>query len=117
MFNLQPHKVLGYAAIAFTAALCACGSSNAPDSQNASASRTQWVDPAKLQPGPIQRENLTREQVERITRVQEIFKEVDPTPLAEWIDDFKRDLDPDREIRIYEAMAMAYAGFCTGRIL
>jgi hypothetical protein len=70
-----------------------------------------------LQPGPVQHDNLTPEQIERITELQDTFREVDPTPLAEWIDDFKRDREPDREIRIYESMAAAYAGFCSGRSL
>jgi hypothetical protein len=43
-----------------------------------------------------------------------------PAPVAalrlvceKWVDDFKRDRDPDREIAIYETMARAYTGYCT----
>ena len=38
-------------------------------------------------------------------------------PLEKWIDDFKRDRDPNREIRIYEGMAEAYTAYCSGRNL
>ena len=113
----QPHKVLRYAAIALTASLWACGSSHPPDSQSASSSGTRWIDSDKLQPGAVKHDDLTPEQIERITRLQDAFREVDPTPLAEWIDDFKRDREPDGEVRIYEAMAAAYSQFCAGRNL
>lgn len=70
-----------------------------------------------LQRGPIRHDSLPAEQVARLTRLQQIFAEVDPTPLAGWIDDFRRDQHPEREIAIYEAMARAYTGYCQGRDL
>jgi hypothetical protein len=55
--------------------------------------------------------------MERIRKLQQTFSEVDPMPLEKWVDDFKRDKDPDREIRIYEGMAEAYTAYCSGRQL
>jgi hypothetical protein len=55
--------------------------------------------------------------MERLKKLQETFAEVDPSPLEKWVDDFKRDQDPEREIRIQEAMATAYSAYCSGRSL
>ena len=80
------------------------------------APQTQWVATESLRPGPV-RGGLTPSQIERIGKLQKTFVDVDPTPLAKWIEDFSRDADPDREIRIYEGMAEAYAAYCAGRNL
>jgi hypothetical protein len=48
----------------------------------------------------------------RIALLQKTFGDVDPTPFEKWVDDFKRDRHPDREIAIYEAMAQAYTEYC-----
>lgn len=65
---------------------------------------------SSLKPGPI-RGALSAEQVERLKRIQQVFAEVDPTPLPKLVEDFSRDEDPDQEIAIWEAMATAYSGF------
>ena len=58
------------------------------------------ADGATLAPGPIRHETLTPDQMKRIAVLQTTFGDVDPTPLEKWVDDFKRDRDPDREIAI-----------------
>ena len=78
--------------------------------------RPEWVDPQSLQPGPA-RGQLTPAQLERVEKLQKTFADVDPTPLKKWVEDFSRDLNPDRELAIYEGMAHAYSGYCTGRAL
>ena len=75
----------------------------------------QWIDPGQIQPGPIRHETLPDEIVERIKVVQTVFAEVDPTPLEEWIENFKRDMNPDRELVIWEAMAAAYTSYNADR--
>jgi len=55
--------------------------------------------------------------MERVKALQQTFAEVDPSPLPKWVEDFKRDRDPDRELRIYEGMADAYRAYCHGRSL
>ena len=47
--------------------------------------------------------------MQRIAAVQKVFAEVDSTPPEKWIEDFKRDMNPDRELAIWEAMAAAYS--------
>lgn len=111
---MNPKIEFGLAAIALsTALLCAgCGQSE-PTKQ----SKTQWIDPKKLKPGPIQHASLTEEQMSRIRRLQSIFSEVDPNPLETWVEDFKRDGNPENELKIWEGMAKAYEDFTTNRNL
>lgn len=96
--------------IACSAFLLACNARKPP-------SQEQQIAAASVHPGPIRHEQLTATQMERIGQLQQTFSEVDPSPLEKWVDDFKRDRDPEREIRIYEGMAAAYTAYCTGRTL
>jgi hypothetical protein len=77
----------------------------------------QSIDPKKVEPGPIRHANLTDEQISRVQRVQIIFSEVDPSPVEKWIEDFKRDVSPDRELAIWEEMASAYETFTGSKSL
>ena len=45
------------------------------------------------------------------------FAEFHRDTLDEWLDDFEKDADPEREIAIFEAMAKAYNTYCSGRAL
>ena len=79
--------------------------------------KTQWIDPKKLEPGPIRHAGLTDEQMARVQRVQKVFSEVDPSPIEKWVEDFRRDLNPERELSHWESMATAYETFTTSRAL
>jgi len=37
--------------------------------------------------------------------------------VEQWVDNFKRDLNPDRELDIWEAIAKAYTAYCSKRTL
>jgi hypothetical protein len=80
-----------------------------------------WTDPNKLTPNTIQHSALPAEQRKRIQVLQKTFREVDPSPVEKWTEDFRRDNDPEHpligEIRIYEGMADAYTTYCTKRHL
>lgn len=82
-----------------------------------SDSKTQWIDPNKLEAGPVRHTNLTEDQTSRIQRVQKIFSEVDPSPIEKWMEDFKRDTNPERELAIWEGMATAYATYIASNSL
>ncbi|MEL6811817.1 MAG: hypothetical protein AAFP76_10820 [Bacteroidota bacterium] len=73
---------------------------------------SQSIEINDIMQGPILHDSLTEEQTEKITFLYETFKEVDPTPKEKWLEDFKRDLNPDREIEIWMMMANAYNSFC-----
>jgi hypothetical protein len=91
--------------------------SNAPSSAPTSQPEVQWVDPSKIQPGPIQRDSLSPKQMERVRKLQAVFVEVDGQSVEQWVDGFKRDLNPDRELDIWETMAKAYTAYCSKRTL
>ena len=73
---------------------------------------TQWIDPNEIQQGPIQRESLSAEQMERIRALQSVFVEIDGQTTEQWADNFKRDVNPDKELAIWERMANAYTSYC-----
>jgi len=51
---------------------------------------------------------LSDKQISRITSFQEILKEVNTIPLEETIENFQRDVNPDKEIKIWEHIAKVY---------
>jgi hypothetical protein len=53
----------------------------------------------------------------RIESLQKVFFEVDGQTLDQWVDNFKRDVNPDRELAVWERMAKAYDGYCSRRDL
>lgn len=87
-----------------------CGARPATDS-------VKWVDQHAIQQGPTLHDSLPDQILERIKIVHSIFADVDGTPLDKWIDDFKRDLDPEGNVKIWEEMAVAYSSFCNKREL
>ena len=79
--------------------------------------RVEWVNPETIQPGPIRRDVLSDEQMARIRTLQATFVEVDGLTVERWVDNFKRDMDPDKELRVWERMAKAYRAYCGGKDL
>lgn len=99
-----------------------CGQTAIPPTPTAtnkaeSAGEVRWIDPKDIQPRPIQRDSLSDEQLARVRALQSIFVEVDGQSVDQWVDNFKRDLNPDRELAIWEKMAGAYTSYCTKRDL
>jgi hypothetical protein len=76
---------------------------------------TQRIKTEDIEVGPLRRDSLTPQQVDRLRAIRAALAEVDKNPLEKWIDAFRRDADPDREISIYEAIAQAYQTFCAVR--
>lgn len=79
-------------------------------------SKGQWIDPQDTTAWPIGRSKLTNNQITRICVVVEIFRELNPDEPGwqdenRWIEDFTRDLNPEKEIEIWEKMAKAYCKF------
>ena len=79
--------------------------------------QTQLANVADLKPNEIQHEQLSEEQLRRIKTLHETFAEVDKSSLEKWIDNFKRDANPDSEIAIWERVANAYRNYCSQREL
>jgi hypothetical protein len=110
-------KWLGVALLALCLISCDSASEVKSPGKGVTDGRVEWVDPKTIQPGPIRRDALSAEQMDRLRALQATFAEVDSMPFEKWVEDFKRDTDPDREIRIYEAMAEVYLAYCGNRAL
>ena len=110
---------------AFPVLLTSCSQTEAPTAPTSARNRTtqtengdvQWIDPNEIQPGPVQRDSLTDSQMQRVRALQKVFVEVDGQSVDQWVDNFKRDLDPDRELAIWEKMCSAYSAYCDDRDL
>jgi hypothetical protein len=61
-----------------------------------------------IQPGPKIHKQLSTDLEERIRKFEPVFAQAFAKSHAEWLDGFQRDLDPESEVRIWEAMACAY---------
>jgi hypothetical protein len=53
----------------------------------------------------------------RARRLQKIFSEIDPSSVEKWVDDFKRDTDPERELKVWEQIAAAYEAYSAAKNL
>lgn len=69
------------------------------------------INPNDLIPGPIVHDQLSDEQIEKITKIQSAFSDVYQISLDETITNFKRDRNPDNEIRVWLNMMQAYEKF------
>ncbi len=67
-----------------------------------------WANPRELEPGPLGGD-LTAEQVDRIKAFRAILREHTPPSLEVALEDFRRDVAPDREVAIWERVAQVYA--------
>lgn len=68
-------------------------------------------DPNKIIPGPIVHNQLSQEQLEKITKIQSAFSDVYSISLEDTIANFKRDRNPDSEIKVWLNMLHAYEKF------
>lgn len=71
------------------------------------------IDPRLIAPGPRLREKLPERDVLRISVLHGCFGDLFDDGFDGWIDSFCRDLDYEREIRVWERMAACYL-YCTG---
>jgi hypothetical protein len=69
------------------------------------------INPNDLIPGPIVHDQLSDEQIEKITKIQTAFSDVYQISLDETMTNFKRDRNPDNEIRVWLNMMEAYEKF------
>jgi len=74
-------------------------------------SNVETINANDLTLSPVIHDTLNSNQIEKITEIQRVFSEVNPSSLEETITDFKRDRNPDNEIAIWLAMANAYEKF------
>lgn len=73
--------------------------------------KIERVNPAELKPNSMQHEQLTEDQSQRIKKLHETFAEVDKSSMEMWFDNFKRDMNPDKEIAVWERIAKNYTNY------
>jgi hypothetical protein len=61
-----------------------------------------------IQQGDSIHKQLAPELEGRVRKLESVFAEVFKRTHEEWLDGFRRDLNPESEIRVWEAMASAY---------
>jgi hypothetical protein len=91
------------------------GVSNKDKSQEPKAA--QPAESVSPKSGPIGRQGLSPKQMERIYKLRDTLAEVEPSPVEKWIDNFKRDLNPDNELAVWERIAAGYMRYCSKRTL
>lgn len=69
------------------------------------------IDINQMEPGPIRHRTLPEDFIRRVRAFKALLSDVDESPLAEILDDFKRDAHPERELVIWERIAGTYALF------
>lgn len=73
------------------------------------------VDPQRIQLGPPDRSKLTDDQVARIRAFKDTLGDLDPSSLEDTLDNFSRDLRPEREIQVWERIAANLAALMQTR--
>lgn len=69
---------------------------------------TKKVKLSDLKFSPVRQETLPEGFIKRVIEYKEILKEVDTTTLEETINCFQRDIDPEKELFIWEKIAEIY---------
>lgn len=69
-----------------------------------------YVDQAlvQIEKGPLRHEELPPALVDRIESIADIFEDVLPASTEEWVDDFRRDEQPETELLVWERLAESY---------
>lgn len=67
-----------------------------------------YVDRNKLRLGEVRHAELPPKLVERIKKIAAVFADVLPDPLEKWLEDFRRDDDPEPEVQVWEKIAGKY---------
>ena len=75
------------------------------------------LSPTTSSPAPVDPTPLSPAQLARIEVLQKTFAEFDPDSLDKWIDDFKHERSPEKEIATYEAVATAYREYAARHTL
>ncbi len=82
--------------------LCSCSQ------EKQSGSSEQWVKTSDIKPQPTRQSKLTDAQLARTKKLHIALADVDDSSLDKWVEDFEKDRDPEKEIRVWESVAAAY---------
>jgi hypothetical protein len=66
---------------------------------------------SEIRKAPIRHEHLPVALVTRIGELQQALAEVYPKPIENWLDEFKRDTDPEAEVDWWESLVAGYRAY------
>src|SRR5687768_16084111 len=75
------------------------------------------ADTAPPQSGPIKHSELSPRQMERIHKLRGALADVERSPIEKWVDNFKRDANPDKELAVWERIVDSYMRYCARKPL
>lgn len=78
---------------------------------------TEWRKVDDLKPAPVRHGELPAHLVARIDTLRSTLDEVYPQPMAEWLDGFQRDANPEGEILWWERLTSCYTEYSSTRQL
>jgi hypothetical protein len=76
------------------------------------AQKTQEFDPNSIHLSPYRHQTLPPELLKRIRATTDVFEKVDGMTFEQVVDLYKRDLNPEENLVLWEEMARAYTVFC-----
>lgn len=76
-----------------------------------------FVDPAELKSGEVRHPPLSGEVLETARAAWRVLAEVMGVPLEEWVEEFRRDRNPGREVQIWSQIALAYWELTDGKVI
>jgi hypothetical protein len=79
------------------------------------AQQTTVMDPREIQLSPYHHDELPTEMLTRIRATTETFQSVDGVTYEEAVDLYRRDINPEENLVLWEEMAGAYREFCKSR--
>lgn len=97
--------------LALPAVLCSCRQ------EKPSGTSEQWVKVSGIKQYPTRQSKLTDEQLARLRKLHTNLAEVDNSSLDKWVEDFEKDRDPEKEIRVWESIAAAYKRYSSAHAL
>ena len=65
----------------------------------------------KLKQGPIRHASFDVDRKDRIANIKNRLSEVDDKSMEEWEDGFRRDMNPDKEIALFDVIADIFSQF------
>jgi hypothetical protein len=66
---------------------------------------------SQLKRGPIRHEQLSLSLTARISYLQQALDEVYPQPIEKWLDEFRRDANPESEVVWWERLTRCYLAY------
>lgn len=72
---------------------------------------------SEIHPSPVRLEQLQAPLIARIHDVQLALNDVFPKPIEKWLDEFKRDTDPESEVEWWENLVVCYRAYTESKEL